>query len=169
MKKARLRPLTGRRSHFLAGVVSCVLLLATPFIFYSYRLIPETLTETSILGLTIEAGAHGNLNYYAYYFITKVVFAVCFIVWFLNARQWWRWAILVPICMLLFQIMGVVNTSIDYIDEFDFWYSLPVVLPIAAILVGVALRLYNKVRFLDIRERVDAEINTVKKGQDENQ
>ncbi len=140
------------------GMAAGLYLVAVPFLFYAYRLIPTTLEETTILGVSIEAGAHGNLNYYAYYFFTKVVFAIGFCIWFLTCRYWWRWGILVPIAMLLFQIMGVVNTSISYIDEFDFWYSLPVVLPILAILVAISHKLRFYAQGLDLRDEIENEI-----------
>tara|TARA_R110002126_G_scaffold110951_2_gene248687 strand:+ start:363 stop:815 length:453 start_codon:yes stop_codon:yes gene_type:complete len=144
---------------FITGVIIGIFLAITPFIFYAYRLIPETTEQISFFGLTIKAGAYGNINYYAYYFLTKMVFLSCFSIWFVTCRHWWRFVILVPLAMLIFQVVGIVNTSISYIDEFDFWYSLPVVVPVLTILIYVAKRMRFYVVAMDLMDEIDDELN----------
>lgn len=147
---------TAKRPKFIIGVIIGFFLAITPFLFYAYRLIPETTEQVSFLGLTIKAGAYGNINYYAYYFLTKSVFFISFAIWFVTCRHWWRFALLVPLAMITFQIVGIVNTSISYIDEFDFWYSLPVVIPVMALLLFI----YKKMRFYVLSMDLMEEINT---------
>jgi len=147
-------------------MVAFLILVAVPFIFYAYRLISTKTTSLSFLGFTIEAGAHGNMNYYAYYFLSKLSFLFAFIVWYLTCRHWWKYAILVPICMLIFQMAGLVNTSIDYIDEFDFWYSLPIVLPIVVILLTLSKKMAPYALSRDLREQLEDEIAKVKREQE---
>ena len=144
------------------GVVVCVLISATPFLFYAYRLISTETTSMNILGLTVEAGAHGNMNYYAYYFLGKLTFLLAFVIWYLTCSHWWKHAILVPISMLVFQMTGLVNTSIQYIDEFDFWYSVPVVIPVVAILLFAAYRMRPYAYGLDLKEQLEQEIEQVR-------
>ncbi len=144
-------------------MVAFFILAAVPFLFYSYRLISTDTTEISILGFTIEAGAHGNMNYYAYYFLGKLSFLFAFIVWFLTSNHWWRYAILIPICMLIFQLCGLVNTSIQYIDEFDFWYSLPIVIPIVGILLTLSWKMVPYAFTEDLRDQMREEVENAKK------
>ncbi|HDZ15332.1 MAG TPA: hypothetical protein ENH60_10610, partial [Pricia sp.] len=59
------RHLTDRKSKLIIGVVAGLYLLAIPFLFYAYRLVPVEMTEAEFMGIKISAGAHGNLNYYA--------------------------------------------------------------------------------------------------------
>ncbi len=150
---------TDRTSKFIIGIVAGLYLVTIPFLFYAYRLVPVSLTEVSVLGLDIKAGPHGNLNYYAYYFLTKLTFLIAFIIWFLTCQYWWRWTILVPICMTIFQILGIVNTSVSYIDEFDFWYSIPIVLPVCVILFFLSKRLRFYAIGLDLKDQIENEIN----------
>lgn len=159
LKKALLLRPTDRGSKLLIGVVVALVLLITPFLFYSYRLVPVTLEETNVLGMNIKAGAHGNLNYFAYYLFTKLVFLLLFCVWFITCHHWWRWAILVPISMLTFQVTGVLNTSVGYIDEFDFWYSLPVVLAVTIFMVAIAKKLNFYATGLDLKDQIEEEIS----------
>jgi len=153
----------GRIRKLIFGMVAFLILAAIPFLFYAYRLISTETTEISILGFTIEAGAHGNMNYYAYYFLGKLSFLIAFVVWFLTSKHWWRFAILIPICMLIFQLCGLVNTSVGYIDEFDFWYSLPIVIPIVIILLVMSWKMAPYAFTEDLREQMIDEVEKVKK------
>lgn len=155
---------TDRRTKLLIGVVVFILIATIPFLFYSYRLISTETESIIFLGFfKIEAGSHGNMNYYAYYFLTKLTFLIAFCIWFLTCSHWWKYAILVPICMLIFQMAGLVNTSINYIDEFDFWYSLPVVIPIVAFLLLAAHKMRPYAYGMDLKEQLEHEIEEVRK------
>lgn len=158
----RLRA-TDRKKHFLIGVAIALFLVTIPFYFYAYRLIPVEMAETKVFGITISAGSHVSLNYYAYYLFTKLVFLAAFTLWFYTCKYWWRLALLVPICMLIFQICGLVNTQINYIDEFDFWYSIPVVIPVAIVLVATSKWLNGYRRKLDLRDEIEFEIKDLQK------
>lgn len=152
-----------RMPKLIYGMVAFLILVTVPFLFYAYRLISKETTSLDFLGITIEAGAHGNMNYYAYYFLGKLSFLLAFIVWYLTCRHWWKFAILVPICMLVFQMAGLVNTSIDYIDEFDFWYSLPIVIPVVIILLAMSRKMAPYALSRDLREQLEEEIAKVKR------
>ncbi|NYJ27552.1 hypothetical protein [Allomuricauda sp. ARW1Y1] len=151
-----------RRKKLLHGTAAFLILSAVPFIFYAYRLISTDTTGFNILGFTIEAGAHGNMNYYAYYFLGKFSFLIAFILWFLTCHHWWKYAILIPISMLVFQMAGLVNTSIEYIDEFDFWYSIPIVIPVLVVLLAMAKKMRPYAYGLDLKEQLEKEIQDVR-------
>ncbi|UOY07756.1 hypothetical protein L0P88_04195 [Muricauda sp. SCSIO 64092] len=163
-KRALLRPSTDRRKRLMMGMAVAIFLVAVPFLFYVYRIFPHEESAT-ILGITFEAGGYVYMDHYAYYFLTKLLIMLCFIVWYYTCRHWWRQFILVPICMFAFQIMGIVNTKLDYIDEFDFWYSIPVVLPMVVILFFTSKKLTRYRKSLDIMEEIENEISSLKSDQ----
>ncbi|MGK0427985.1 MAG: SNF family Na+-dependent transporter [Ulvibacter sp.] len=79
--------------------------------------------------------------------------------WFLTSNNWWKYAILVPLVMFLFQFLGVLNFELEYIDEFDFWYSLPIILPILFFLIYISFLISkNESNSTDLMTEVDAEI-----------
>ncbi len=83
-------------------------------------------------------------------------------IWFLTSRNWWKYAILVPFTTFLFQLSGVVNAQLEYIDEFDFWYSLPVVLPILFFIVYISYVISKKKDGEDeLKKAVDQEIKKI--------
>lgn len=64
--------------------------------------------------------------------------------------------------MFLFQLFSVLNQKIQYIDEFDLWYSLPVILPILFFLVYISIRLNKRAQENDdLKQQVDDEINKI--------
>ena len=61
--------------------------------------------------------------------------------------------------MFLFQFLGVLNYELEYIDEFDFWYSLPVIVPILYFLIYISLIISkNQSDSSDLKTEVDDEI-----------
>ncbi|HAT67082.1 MAG TPA: hypothetical protein DCS66_21230 [Flavobacteriaceae bacterium] len=83
-------------------------------------------------------------------------------IWFLTSQNWWKYAILVPLTLFLFQLSGVVNAKMEYIDEFDFWYSLPVVLPILFFLIYISYIISKKrTGYDDLKDDVDREIKKI--------
>lgn len=166
--KERLLWPTDRRNKLILGVVIAVIIIATPFLFYSYRLISTDLTEVEILGITIKAGEHGNLNYYAYYLFTKLVFLLLFILWYITNKYWWKNAILVPMTMMIFQIVSVVNTSVNYIDEVDFWYSLPIIIAVLVPVIYTSRKLNFYTTGLDLKDEIELEIKSISQNKNKN-
>ena len=93
---------------------------------------------------------------------TKITFVLLTGIWFLTSKNWWKYAILVPLTMFLFQLSGVINDKIGYIDEFDFWYSLPIILPILFFLIYISYVISKKRSGDDkLKEDVDQEVKKI--------
>ena len=64
--------------------------------------------------------------------------------------------------MFLFQLSGVINQNVQYIDEYDFWYSLPVVLPIIFFLIYISYLVGKRSSGNDsLKKDVDQEITNI--------
>ncbi|MGB5818853.1 MAG: hypothetical protein WBG90_05160 [Saonia sp.] len=164
MSKERIKTNTyrhqmGRGKRLFIGITIGLLLVLIPFFFYSYRLFAKTSLEWDTGIFIIGSGGFQNLQYFAHALFSKLIFCFSFIIWYLTCKHWWRIALLVPIAMLLFQISGVINYNIGYIDEFDFWFSLPVVLPILAILIITSRKLSPYAQAMDLRDEIEEEIS----------
>ncbi|MDX1462805.1 MAG: hypothetical protein R3359_07095 [Marinirhabdus sp.] len=118
--------------------------MATPFLFYLYKFAPRDSQSWDTIFGTIEAGGFNSVQVYMHALVTKLTFVILTAIWFLTSRNWWKFAILIPLTMFLFQLSGVINYKISYIDEFDFWYSLPVILPVILLLVFISYRISKR-------------------------
>ncbi len=148
---------TDRKKTFISGVLLSLCLIATPFLFYIYKYAPSDPGETwdTIFG-TVEAGNFGNVQSYMHALFTKITFVLLTAIWFVTSRNWWKFAILVPLTMFLFQLSGVINHQIRFIDEFDFFYSIPVIIPILLLLIFISYQISKKT---EAAEDLNAEAN----------
>ena len=65
---------------------------------------------------------------------------------------------MIPVTLLIFQITGVVNHAVSYIDEFDFWYSLPLVIPVIILLYLLSKKLNAYANALDVKKEIENEL-----------
>ena len=149
---------TDRKKNLLTGVLISLLLVATPFLFYIYKYAPDSKEWDTVFG-TIKASGFSNVQAYMHAVFTKLTFIMLTTIWFLTSKNWWKYAILVPLVMFLFQFIGVLNYELQYIDEFDFWYSLPIIAPILIFLIFISYRISkNESDSTDLMSEVDDEI-----------
>lgn len=164
--KAKYRR-TVRSIGFKRGVAISLFFIATPFIFYLYRLAPQTSKVWETEYFTITSGGWGSVQTFIYHAWIKIIAAIGFSIWFFTCKHWWRYSLLVPFTMYLYQFSGVINHKIQYFDDYEFILSLPLVLPIVLIHIVVAYRLRNKKDSLDLvnlLEKVDQVIENEKEA-----
>ncbi|MAN59451.1 MAG: hypothetical protein CMC08_06405 [Flavobacteriaceae bacterium] len=143
----------------MQGVLFTIFLVTTPFLFYLYKFAPsDAPTWNTAIG-EIDSGGFNNVQAYLHALVTKITFILLTGIWFLTAQSWWKYAILVPLTMFLFQLAGVLNYKFEYIDEFDFWYSLPIILPILILLMYISYIAGKKSnRSFELKQEVEEEI-----------
>lgn len=136
--------------------------MATPFLFYIYKYAPADSQEWDTYFGQIHSGGFGSVQIYMHALFTKIIFVILTGIWFLTSQNWWKYAILVPFTLFLFQLSGVVNYKLEYIDEFDFWYSLPVVIPILFFLIYISSIISkNQSENNILKQDVDLEIRKI--------
>ena len=149
---------TDRKKRLFIGGVIALLLAITPFLFYLYQYAPvdSKIWKTSLF--TINSGGFSHAQAYVHALFTKITFIIITSLWFITSRDWWKWAILVPLIMFLFQLLGVINYSNKFIDEFDFWISLPIVIPTVLTLIWIGHGLKKTLGAIDLREEIEEEL-----------
>lgn len=149
---------TDRNKELLKGGVISIILISTPFLFYIYRYAPADQTSWDTFIGTLEAGAFSNVQNYMHALFTKITFVILTGLWFLTSSRWWRYAILVPFTMFLFQLSGVISYKVMYMDEYDFWDALPFILPIIFFLAFISHRLSRRKPSYTLDEEAEEEI-----------
>ncbi len=145
-----------RKKSIKKGVAISLLLIATPFLFYVYKYAPTDSKEWETIFGTINAGNFKSAQSFVHVLFTKITFILLTSIWFLTSRNWWKYAILVPLIMFLYQLYGVINFQIQYIDEFDFWYSLPFIAPVIIFFIYLSYLISKIDRHYD---KVNEELN----------
>lgn len=150
-----------KRSLYLGGVI-CLILITSPFMFYLYRIAPSDSNEWYLGIITLRSGGFSSVQSFIHALFTKLLFLITFAIWYLTNHHWWKHAILVPLTMVLFQITGVINYSISFIDEYDFWYSLPITIPTILFLYWLSRYLNHYSTAFDLKDEIDNELNALK-------
>lgn len=153
--------LTDRKQDLLKGGVLSIILISTPFLFYIYKYAPADETTWDTWLGTFESGAFSNVQTYMHALFTKITFVVLTGIWFLTSNRWWRYAILVPFTMFLFQLSGVISYKVKYMDEYDFWDALPFILPILFFLAFISHRLSTRKPKSTLDEEAEEEIKNM--------
>ncbi len=153
----------GRKKRLLIGGVIAILLAVTPFLFYLYKYAPDNSKIWETFIFTIETKSFRNAQNFIHALFTKITFVMITSLWFITAKHWWKWAILIPLTMFLFQLLTVINYQTSYIDEFDFWYSLILIMPIIVFLIWISNELNKTIGDLDLKDEIEEELENYKK------
>lgn len=145
-----------RKKSISKGVAISLLLIATPFLFYVYKYAPSDSKEWETIFGTIHAGNFNSAQSFIHALFTKFIFVLLTSIWFLTSRNWWKYAILVPLIMFLYQLYGIINFQMQYLDEFDFWYSLPFITPVIIFFIYLSFLISKKDQQYD---QVNEELN----------
>ncbi len=149
---------TDRKKRLLIGGVIALVLAITPFLFYLYQYAPDNSPTWDTKLFTINSKGFSSAQSYVHALFTKITLVTITGLWFISSRDWWRWSILIPFIMFLFQLIGIVNYAHKYIDEFDFWYSLPIVIPTVLTLIWIGYEINKTIGDIDLREELEEEL-----------
>lgn len=165
MKFNPQQKLTLERSNRLrTGSIIAVLIGASPLVFYSYMCFPNIkVWETPFFVYT--SGYYENVCTFMWVFLQKFIFLYLMVIWFFTSKNWWNKAILVPIGMMVYQIINLLNDELKFKDEaLDAIIVLPLTVFICFVLLQIRKKLAFSLEVLDLKELVDIEI---KKANDE--
>ena len=81
-----------------------------------------------------------------------------FIIWFITSQDWWRYAILSPIILLVYQLWEVIESSNMYVDEASFFKALPLIVMVVILLLVISKAVNYQSKILDTYDIISAEI-----------
>lgn len=82
------------------------------------------------------------------------------VIWFLTSSNWWRYALLSPITISMYQLWEICKPSHNYqVDEVSLFYIFPAIL----VLTGFLVQLAKKINYFD---RVELLKGTIKNSID---
>ncbi|WP_246296565.1 hypothetical protein [Winogradskyella vidalii] len=130
------------------GSLLAILIASTPFIFYLYEHAPETeVWETWLF--TYRSGFYGDAKIGLWSILQKFVPLMLLFIWFFTCRHWWYHAILVPIAMFSYQIVGAINDDMVFFDEFQLLYLVPLMAFIVPSIYLIRAKMFNQINNAD--------------------
>jgi hypothetical protein len=140
------------------GSIIAVLICAAPLLFYSYMCFPDVkVWETPFF--VFDSKYYENVSTFMWVFLQKFVFLYLMVIWFYTSKNWWHKAILIPIGMIVYQIINLLNDELKFKDgALDAVVVLPLVVVICFVLLQIRKKLAFTLEVLDLKEMVDIEI-----------
>jgi hypothetical protein len=121
-----------------------ILIASTPFIFYFYEYAPETKVWNNWL-FTYESGFYEDAKIGLWSILMKLVPLILLLLWFFTCRHWWYHAILVPIAMFSYQLVGAITVEMVVFDEFQLLYLVPLIAIVVPSIYLIRAKMFDKI------------------------
>ncbi|MDR6301032.1 hypothetical protein [Mesonia maritima] len=125
------------------GSIIAVIIAATPYIFYTYRSFPDTKVWETFL-FTYESNWYQKISVSVWTIMTKFIPLLLMVIWFLTCKHWWYHVILIPTGMFFFQLISVINDDLEYTDEVEIWYLIPIMAIIIPLVYLIRAKLFSR-------------------------
>ena len=153
MQRKKLTQL--RSESLLTGSLIAAFIAATPYFFYLYEGFPDVkVWETSFFGFDIryESGFYQSVNVAGWLFFSKLIPLMLLLIWFFTCKHWWYHALIIPICMFLFQIYSLFNEDVFYKDSIEIYYLAPLILIAFIFLYTIRMKIFDRIHNIDLSE-----------------
>ncbi|MGC1203835.1 MAG: hypothetical protein WA839_03000 [Flavobacteriaceae bacterium] len=144
MKKSISKDLATNNKTLLLGSIIATIIAITPYLFYLHESVPDTKVWSTFL-FTYDSKDWGNANLAIWVFTGKAIPILLLFIWFFTCRHWWYHVLLVPISMYIYQIFDFFNTTVNYIDEFQLIYLIPIMAIVIPSIYLIRAQIFNKV------------------------
>ncbi|RIA09797.1 hypothetical protein OE09_1643 [Flavobacteriaceae bacterium MAR_2010_72] len=132
----------------IIGAVIATLIALTPYYFTLYESVPDTKVWDTFL-FTYKSNYYESAFILAWTLTNKVVPLFLIFIWFFTCRHWWFHALLVPIALYIYQIIGVLNDDLKFFDTNQFLYLLPVMAIVIPSIYLLRAKMFNKINDAD--------------------
>ncbi|WP_452226931.1 hypothetical protein [Lacinutrix cladophorae] len=140
-------------------VVVALLILVLPFLFYLYKLAPDTpIWDTG--WLLIDSGIWESANLYLWLFCTKLLIIISLSIWFVTCKHWWRYVILVPLIIELFKFSSFYKKS-EVIDEIEYLQGLPFIIPVILFILFISKKINYYSNYIDLYNEMNNEVESI--------
>lgn len=128
-----------------------------------YDLVPNN-GKLSILGFEISNHGFDHASMFLWSMSYKVSTLVLVTICYFTQRKWWRFALLLPILLFIYEIRSLLNPDRDFMVEHEIIEALPLLLVLLLTLVGLSRSAYVQFKLSEIYKktyrRIDNAIRT---------
>lgn len=141
-------------------IIIALLIIALPFLFYTYKLVPDySIWESQFF--TINSGNWESVQYFFWILNIKLLIIFSLIIWYFTCKHWWKNVILIPFIIELFKLRSIFDESVEYIDEIEFFHSLPITIPIILFIIYLSKKIGYYSYYSDLHNEINQEIEII--------
>ena len=142
---------------FITGSILATFIATSPYFFYLYESVPDTQIWDTFL-FTYNSRGWQDANLAMWILTSKLIPLIFLLIWFFTCRHWWYHSIIVPISMYLYQVVIFFNEELNYIDQFQLIYLVPIMAIIIPSIYLIRAQMFNKINYADkTMEELEAE------------
>jgi hypothetical protein len=146
------------RKVFIKDLIITAIIVALPFLFYLYLLVPEgKVWETPFF--TIESNYYNDVNILVWTAFTKLLTLFFLSLWFVTCKHWWKYSLIISIIIEGYKLLTIVNDEIRFFDEYEFITSLPFTIPLVLFLIFISRKINKYSLIQNLNTEIDGEIS----------
>ncbi|GMN05307.1 hypothetical protein MTsPCn5_06950 [Croceitalea sp. MTPC5] len=107
-------------------------------LLYCYNLIPDDLNVFFIGDIKIDSFLYRSFQVLFYLLGIKLSMLLLLLTWYFTEKKWWKYALLSPILITIYQLSTFFNTETDILDEYEIIRGFPFLVLIAVLLVALS-------------------------------
>ena len=146
-QKLKFQVTNSNRSLILGSVVA-TLIAITPFLFTLYQSVPNTKVWDTFM-FNYDSKWYESAYTAAWTLTNKLIPLYLLFIWFFTCRHWWYHALLVPIALYVYQIIGILNDDLEFADTNLFLYLLPIMALVIPSIYLIRAKMFNKINDAD--------------------
>ncbi|WP_452224512.1 hypothetical protein [Lacinutrix chionoecetis] len=147
-EKSKFRSTVNRKKTIILGSFTATIIGITPYLFYTYEGVPETKIWNTFL-FTYDSEVYQDAHMVAWTLCGKLTPLLLLLIWFFTCRHWWYHAILIPIIMYIYQIIGFISSDTGFFDEFQLMHLVPFMAVILPSIYLIRARIFDRLNSID--------------------
>ncbi len=152
-----------RKKSLITGSIIIILIVFSPYLLYFHKSIPGDIENYETLFGLIKGGHYGYAQTFIYFLFAKLSPLILLFVWFITCKHWWVHALIIPISVYLSQLISIFNDSLQYVDDVEFIYTVPIATIVMMLLYFVRSKLSIYIQAVDLKKEMDENMKIPKK------
>ena len=136
------------KKEIIVGSIIATFIAITPYLFTLWEGVPEKETWDTFL-FTYTSTYYPSVQILVWTLLGKVIPLFLLIIWIFTCRHWWYHVLLVPIAMYIYQIITLLNDDLEFAEENQVLYLLPVMAVIIPSIYLIRAKMFNKLTDAD--------------------
>jgi len=167
-QKPKLEKLTSEflvsKKEIIIGSIIATFIAITPYLFTIWENVPDQETWDTFL-FTYTSTYYPSVQIVVWTLLGKVIPLLLLIIWIFTCRHWWYHVLLVPIAMYVYHIITIINDDLEFAEETQILYLLPVMAIIIPSIYLIRARMFNKLTDADkTLEELEEEFKITKRS-----
>jgi len=132
------------KKDLIVGSIIATFIAITPYLFTLWEGVPRQKTWDTFFGL-YTSGYYGDVQILVWTLLGKIIPLLLLIIWMFTNKHWWYHVLVVPIAMYIYQIITILNDDLEFSEDNQILYLLPVMAVIIPSIYLLRARMADKI------------------------